>query len=116
MRCPPCSTAAAGKDRTGILAALILGSLGVAHEDIVADYALTEAGMARMRAWSEVNFPEASERMKDVPSAFFAARPEAMRGLLAQLTDAHGSVAEYVLSIGVPAETLAKLADALLVD
>ena len=32
----------AGKDRTGTLAALVHGLLGVATEDIVADYALTE--------------------------------------------------------------------------
>jgi len=40
---------AAGKDRTGVLAALILGGLGVHHDTIVDDYALTEAAMVRMR-------------------------------------------------------------------
>ena len=34
---------AAGKDRTGVLCALILDALGVAHEDVVADYELTNA-------------------------------------------------------------------------
>src|SRR4029077_17029923 len=33
---------AAGKDRTGIVSALVLGLLGVADEDIVADYALSQ--------------------------------------------------------------------------
>lgn len=32
---------AAGKDRTGIICALVLDALGVAHEDIVTDYELT---------------------------------------------------------------------------
>src|SRR4029079_4896094 len=33
---------AAGKDRTGVLAAIVLAMLGVDDEDIVADYALTD--------------------------------------------------------------------------
>ena len=41
---------AAGKDRTGLLAALLLSALGVSDEDVVADYALTEAAMDRMMA------------------------------------------------------------------
>ena len=44
---------AAGKDRTGLLAALLLGSLGVSHDDIVDDYSLTVAGMDRFRAWAD---------------------------------------------------------------
>ena len=35
---------AAGKDRTGLLAVLVLGPLGVPHDDIVADYALDAPG------------------------------------------------------------------------
>ena len=34
----------AGKDRTGVAAALILKALGVSREDIVEDYLLTNAG------------------------------------------------------------------------
>ena len=32
---------AAGKDRTGLVAAIVLGALGVADETVAADYALT---------------------------------------------------------------------------
>ena len=41
---------AAGKDRTGLLAMLVLGSLGVDREDIVEDYALTSVTMETFRA------------------------------------------------------------------
>ena len=34
---------AAGKDRTGVLAAIVLAVLGVDDDDIVADYALTDS-------------------------------------------------------------------------
>lgn len=48
----------AGKDRTGVLAMLLLGSMGVPHEYIVADYALTADGIARMRVWAQREAPE----------------------------------------------------------
>lgn len=41
---------AAGKDRTGVLAAIILDVLGVARDDIIADYALTDRDIAANRA------------------------------------------------------------------
>ena len=41
----------AGKDRTGILTALVLGLLGVADADIVEDYALSRAAMHPLLAW-----------------------------------------------------------------
>lgn len=37
---------AAGKDRTGVVAALVLSVLGVERRHVVADYTLTEAGLA----------------------------------------------------------------------
>ncbi|MET7297778.1 tyrosine-protein phosphatase [Embleya sp. NPDC005575] len=41
---------ASGKDRTGLIAALVLALLGVGDEDIVADFALTELATARLLA------------------------------------------------------------------
>ena len=40
----------AGKDRTGLLCALVLMLVGVADEDVAAEYALTEIGL---REWRE---------------------------------------------------------------
>lgn len=39
----------AGKDRTGLLAALLLALAGVSETDIADEYALTEAGLAPLR-------------------------------------------------------------------
>src|SRR4029079_4701647 len=36
---------AAGKDRTGVIAAIVLGTLGVADQDIVGDYCLTQENL-----------------------------------------------------------------------
>lgn len=104
---------AAGKDRTGLLAALVLGGLGVDHEVIVADYALTRSGMERMRAWVRVNHPEMAERMGETPAFMLAANPEAMRVVLAGLVAEHGSIRAYLSSIGVGRALLDQLADAL---
>jgi protein-tyrosine phosphatase len=105
---------AAGKDRTGLLAALILGSLRVSLDDIVDDYALTVAGMERFRAWAAREWPEWFERMATLPRAFTAALPEAMRSILDELCDRHGSIRQYVRSIGVSEQTLTMLESALL--
>ena len=41
---------AAGKDRTGLLSAIVLSLLGVPEETVVADYALSGEAMERLRA------------------------------------------------------------------
>jgi len=92
---------AAGKDRTGILAGLILGVLGVPREHLLADYALTAAAMVRMRAWADREVPDMVQRMADTPSAFLAAVPEALGELLDELEDEHGSIEGYLRSLGV---------------
>jgi len=106
---------AAGKDRTGVLAALILGGLGVDHDTIVADYALTRAAMVRMRAWVLEYHPEMAERMGETPAFMLAAHPHAMRNVLDQLVIDHGSIRGYLSSIGVGDALLAEMAEAVTV-
>ena len=105
---------AAGKDRTGLLAMLVLGALGVPHEYITADYALTAARMAHARAWYSEHFPDQVALAADVPSAFLAALPAAMARLIDDLCVEHGSLRAYVQSLGVSDETLVRLATGLL--
>ena len=52
----------AGKDRTGVLSALILAFLGVPDETIVEDYALSAAAMGRLLERLKAEYPEAAER------------------------------------------------------
>src|ERR1700736_2487437 len=49
---------AAGKDRTGIVASVVLSLLGVERETIADDYALSHAAMARLEEWIERQHPE----------------------------------------------------------
>jgi len=106
---------AAGKDRTGLLAALVLGALGVPDDVIVADYALTAEAMERMKAWAEIVSPEWAASFKDQPAAHLAAEPGAMANVLRALEAEHGTVRAYVRSIGVPESALADLESTLLV-
>lgn len=104
---------AAGKDRTGILAALILAALGVDDEVVVADYALTAAAMPRMKEWWARQRSDAGDAVDEAPSAFFAAHPAAMRETLDHVRAEHGSAAGFLAGHGVDAATLERLADAL---
>jgi protein-tyrosine phosphatase len=104
---------AAGKDRTGVLAALVLGALGVEPEAIVADYHLSKERVERIRARALATRGEASTMVAQ-PPAFMQAPAEAMELLLAWIRKAHGSTPEYLASIGVAPATLDVLRAALL--
>lgn len=106
---------AAGKDRTGLVAALLLGSIGVTDEHILADYALTQEGMLRMRAWAQEAYPTMFSAMADVPSAMLAALPEAIQVVLDDVRASHGSVRAFVESIGVDSREIDHLVECLVV-
>ena len=105
---------AAGKDRTGVLAALLLSSLGVDDAHICADYGLTQDAMRRTVEWSRVHRPELAERYANIPQAYLAADPRAMQIILAELAQQHGSVRNYVREIGVADATINGLEGLLL--
>ena len=105
---------AAGKDRTGVLAALLLSSLGVEDAHICADYGLTQDAMRRSIAWSKVHRPELAERYATIPKAYLAADPRAMQIILTELAQQHGSVRNYVREIGVADATVEALGNLLL--
>lgn len=104
---------AAGKDRTGVLAMLLLGSLGVPHEYIAADYALTQSGISRMLVWAEREAPELFARLAEAPSAFMAAVPEAMLRVMDTICEG-GTIRDYALGLGASPAALQRLAVALL--
>jgi len=105
---------AAGKDRTGVLAALLLSSLGVDDAHICADYGLTQDAMRRSIVWSKVHRPELAERYANIPKAYLAADPRAMQIILTELAQQHGSVRNYVREIGVADSTVEALGNLLL--
>lgn len=96
----------AGKDRTGVVAALILHALGVDDEQIAADYHLTAAVMGAFTEALRRREPEVAEQMALQPPAFLESPPEAIVGFLDGLRDRHGSVLSFLAACGVTAQTL----------
>jgi protein-tyrosine phosphatase len=83
---------ASGKDRTGLIAALVLTLLNVPQETITEDFALTElAAPALLADWRARN----NGRSPDWPG-FGRAPAEVMDLFLNALTDRYGSVDAYV--------------------
>jgi protein-tyrosine phosphatase len=103
----------AGKDRTGVLAALLLGLLGVPDETIVADYALSAAAMQHLIAYYQRAYPDAGERLSRLAPAMVAAHPEAMAGLIAGMRRDYGGFDESAEAIGA-GDAAAALRTALL--
>ncbi len=105
---------AAGKDRTGLFAALLLGVLGVEREQIVSDYALTGQFMEQFIQRAAQRNPELATQINDAPPTFFSADPEAMRRTLADIDRDHGSIVAYASSIGVTDDVIGRLGQLLL--
>jgi hypothetical protein len=97
----------AGKDRTGIIAALVLSLCGVEPEDVVQDYSLSA------NVYAEMNDHQAmvgalSQRNLD-PKTFLGAPPHVMREILESINEEYGSVEDYCTWIGFGPEMQAKL-------
>jgi protein tyrosine/serine phosphatase len=83
-----------GKDRTGLVTALLLRLTGVPISEIAADYALS-AG--RLTAWSEAWIAEAASDEERRRRVRISATPaEAMVAVLEELERNHGDVRSYV--------------------
>jgi protein-tyrosine phosphatase len=104
---------AAGKDRTGILAALVLAAIGVPREHVLADYDLTNAAIARLRAWASASEPTLAAAISAAPANYMVADPRAIDRMLGVLEAEHGSVREYLRTLGVTLLELDSLRDAL---
>jgi protein-tyrosine phosphatase len=104
---------AAGKDRTGLIAALLLALVQVPDETIAADYALTgECLRPREQAWLENGPGERAER--EALLARFAPRAEVMLEVLDGLRRRYGGVAAYLRGAGMADGDLAHLRARLL--
>ena len=104
----------AGKDRTGIVIAMLLDILGVDHEVIVADYHVTSANMGPIleRIRSAQVFKE--NGLAAAPDWIFESAPETMREFLARMTERYGSAEQWALGNGLSAGDIARLRDTLL--
>lgn len=94
----------AGKDRTGTVAALLLGLCGVDDLDIIANYQVTEtyiSGSAFLDTYAE-NVQKSDAKY--------------IRTLIMRLKETYGTYENYLLSCGLSQETLNKIKDKFLED
>jgi protein-tyrosine phosphatase len=106
---------AAGKDRTGVVSAVLLGALGVADELIVADYALSQRHLEEI-VDRLLASPGYREMLEVLPPDTLHAEPETMERLLARVRERYGSMRGYLLAGGVGEPVLDRLAETLLED
>ncbi len=104
---------AAGKDRTGVISAVLLGVLGVPDEVIVADYVATqeqlEAIIERLMAARGYR-----TMLSALPPDTLHAEGETMVCFLARIRERHGSMRAYARSAGLEEGVLVRLCDRLL--
>ena len=93
-----------GKDRTGVLAALVLGFLGVPDEIIVDDYALSYAAMLEILAHLKERYPDAADTVERYRPVILSAEPASMAGFVAGVRATYGSFEALVEALGVTDE------------
>ncbi|KIJ57092.1 hypothetical protein M422DRAFT_198473 [Sphaerobolus stellatus SS14] len=109
----------AGKDRTGVLAALILKIAGVDNEVIAKDYSLTRVGREPQRALIMARLakePEFAEN-KEAALNMLESRYETMTAFLDFLEEKYGGAESYLKTyLGFSEEDISKIRKNLLSD
>jgi protein-tyrosine phosphatase len=104
---------AAGKDRTGVLAALVLDILGVRPEVIVEDYVLTETRIDLIRARLRRD-PVYGDQIDKIPASRLSVQASTMERFLAGLHARHGGARAWALAAGVAEASLDRMSVFLL--
>jgi protein-tyrosine phosphatase len=100
----------AGKDRTGVVAALLLEALGVDREHVLDDYVLTAT--YRLREHQDRSFERLLESgmVAEAAAGVLGAPRWAMEEALQQLDDQFGGIEAYLLGpAGLDTDTLGRL-------
>lgn len=97
----------AGKDRTGLISALLLSLVGVSQEDILADYQVSETYLAEIVKRIKAAVPNISAFIGNSKSGY-------MEDCLARLREKYGSIPAYLHTIGMKEEELDALRAKLL--
>lgn len=90
---------AIGKDRTGVVAMLLLKLAGVADGDTAADYAVSDIYISAL-------FPPEFIKEHQIPEYVVKSKPESMLRVLAHLSERYGGAAQYLLQAGVSQQQL----------
>ena len=118
-RVPMLVNCSAGKDRTGVAAALVLCVLGVPRETIMADYLLTNelADWDRLRELGAPMMQRFNLDRRDVLAPVLTVHPDYLETFYAALDTGHGGVEGYVRdTLGIDDAQIGAIRDNLLTD
>jgi len=94
----------AGKDRTGIISALLLSLIDVPEETIVADYAFSRQNIGQIN--ERLSHSETYQHlMTNLPEGAYDADPAAMESFLARVRHEHGSMGKWAERAGIDTNT-----------
>lgn len=99
----------AGKDRTGIVVAVLLRAVGVRREDVMADYLRTGANLPRL--WAALT---AAGVRTPRNAALLGVQAEALEGVLDEIDGTGGGAAGWLVEHGVDSADIERLASRLL--
>lgn len=105
---------AVGKDRTGLIAAIMLEVLDVTREQVLQDYALTQNSIESLLSWLDREAPHLAEQIRTLPAVVMSANPENLDRVLNWVDSTYGSVTNYLLAIGVTKDRTIALREQLL--
>lgn len=97
----------AGKDRTGVVSAILLALVRVSDEDIIYDYTVS-------REFNKLRLEEFLKEHPEIDSEIVLANEKSMRIFLEKLREKHNSVEQYLLDIGVTSNEIQRLKNKLI--
>jgi protein-tyrosine phosphatase len=103
-RGPVCVHCMGGRDRTGLITALLLRLAGASREDVAEDYWLSEEALREDHAQWIADAP--TDREARLRRVFSIAPRETMVRVIQTLEDRHGSIRGYLSAAGVPDDEL----------
>jgi len=103
----------AGKDRTGIVSALLLSVVGVPDEVVAEDYALTSGRIAHLIEMWRAYAIDHGQDMAMFENAV-SSEAETMRATLEHIEHQYGGVAQYLSNCGVTGQQIDRLRTLLL--
>ncbi|MBI3958104.1 MAG: tyrosine-protein phosphatase [Chloroflexi bacterium] len=99
----------AGKDRTGVVIALLLGLVGVSDGEIAADYAASEERLWPLFRRMEAAVAGDPAQLAALQSKIPTASPETILAVLAHLRQRYGGVYDYLLAAGLTEDELGRI-------
>ncbi|MHB8439706.1 MAG: tyrosine-protein phosphatase [Acidimicrobiales bacterium] len=92
-----------GKDRTGVVSAVVLGLLGVPDDVIVSDYVLSAEPMKRVLERFRAEYPDNPEITDRYAPVILSVDARSMEGLLQRITNTYGGFEGLAEMLGVTA-------------